>query len=271
LTLLVLLVCPTGSARAQSNQIEIKVIARQFEFSPRVITVHKGDHVKLILTSEDVPHGFKIDELKIDKHISPHRSVSTEFTADREGRFKFYCSVYCGDDHDKMVGELIVAGAETPSSNIHVSFDNTEPSVVVVEAAGERIRIDTRNKSITSLAATEAGPPGSASASEAVADEQETRPKTHPPEPYDYRLVNVPTPKRVPRHSLNVYFTHRFSEEVTAAEGEPGEEHRDRIANDLLGLDSSSVSSFGVFYGITDRLYASAYRSPLCRLECARR
>jgi hypothetical protein len=69
----------------------------------------------------------------------------------------------------------------------------------------------------------------------------------------------------VPRHSLSIYFTHRFSEEVTAAQGEPGEEHRDRIATDLLGLDSSSVSSFGVFYGITDHLYASAYRSPLCQ------
>jgi cytochrome c oxidase subunit 2 len=262
---LLMLTCLAGSARAQTNQVEIKVTARQFEFSPRIITVHKGDHVKLILASEDVPHGFKIDELKIDKHISADRRTSVEFTADREGRFKFYCSVFCGDGHDKMVGELVVVGAESPSSNIHVSFDKTEPSVVIVEAAGERIRIDTRDKSVSRLAAPEPTLPGSENASGEVAAEQETRGKAHPPEPYDYRLVNIPTPKRVPRHSLNVYFTHRFSEEVTATRGEPGEEHRDRIAEDLLGLDSGSVSSFGVFYGITDHLYASAYRSPLCQ------
>lgn len=268
LLLLLLPFCIATSARAQSKQVEIKVIARQFEFSPRVITVHKGDHVKLVLTSEDVPHGFKIDELKIDKHVSPERPATVEFTPEREGRFKFYCSVFCGDDHDKMIGSLIVTGAEAPASNIQVSFDQTEPSVVIVEAAGQRVRIDTRTKNVTELSRTEATPESTdgSAATEAAATPQEERQKSHPPEPYDYRLVNLPTPKRVPRHSLNVYFTHRFSEELTAAPGEPGEEHRDRIANDVLGLDSSSVSSFGVFYGITDRLYASAYRSPLCQI-----
>jgi hypothetical protein len=33
----------------------------------------------------------------------------------------------------------------------------------------------------------------------------------------------------------------------------------------LLGLDSFSVSSFGITYGITDKLYVSASRSPLCQ------
>jgi hypothetical protein len=33
----------------------------------------------------------------------------------------------------------------------------------------------------------------------------------------------------------------------------------------LLGLDSFSVSSLGLFYGITDKLYVSAQRSPLCQ------
>jgi len=265
LPLFPLFVCLAGTASGQSNQVEIKVTARQFEFSPKVINVHRGDHVKLILTSEDVPHGFKIDEFKIDKHFSADGSASVEFTADREGRFKFYCSVFCGDDHDKMVGELIVAGSETPSSNIHVTFDKTEPSVVIVEAAGERIRIDTRTKSVASLGKAETAPSEATPGTE-VASSQETRQKPRPAEPYDYRLVNLPTPKRVPRHSLNVYFTHRFGEEITAAQGESGGQHRARIANDLLGLDSNSVSSFGVSYGITDRLYASAYRSPLCQV-----
>jgi len=32
---------------------------------------------------------------------------------------------------------------------------------------------------------------------------------------------------------------------------------------DLFGLDSFAVSSFGLLYGITDKLYVSAYRSPI--------
>ena len=265
LVLVMVFVCLAGSARGQSKDVEIRITARQFEFSPRLVRVHKGDHVKLLLRSEDVPHGFKIDELKIDKHIGAEGTATVEFTPEREGRYKFYCSVFCGDDHDKMIGELIVTGAETTTSNMHVSFDQTEPSVVIVESAGERIRIDTRNKSVTTLARAEGGPNEASTSTEDGAPSQESRQKSHPAEPYDYRLVNLPTPKRVPRHSLNVYFTHRFGEEVTATESESGGEHRARIANDLLGLDSNSVSSFGVFYGITDRLYASAYRSPLCQ------
>src|SRR4030095_1687061 len=84
-------------------------------------------------------------------------------------------------------------------------------------------------------------------------------------EPYDYHIVNIPTPKAVRRHSLNLHFTHPFPEIITPLDVEDASEHIARISQDLLGLDSSSVSSFGVTYGITDRLYANVYRSPLCQ------
>jgi hypothetical protein len=66
----------------------------------------------------------------------------------------------------------------------------------------------------------------------------------------------VPTPKRVLRGSLNLYFTHRFSEPVRPVS---------QSGKDLLGLDSFALPSFGVFYGITDRLYVNFYRSPICQ------
>ena len=78
----------------------------------------------------------------------------------------------------------------------------------------------------------------------------------HGYEPYDYHLVNVPTPKPIVKGSLNLFFTHRFSEPLRPI--------RD-TADSLLGLDSFAVPSFGLTYGITDRLYISAYRSPLCQ------
>src|SRR6202008_3531121 len=84
-------------------------------------------------------------------------------------------------------------------------------------------------------------------------------------EPYDYHIVNIPTPKAVRRGSLNMYFTHRFQETITALGEEDASQHIARISKDLWGLDSSAVSSFGVTYGITDRLYVNAYRSPLCQ------
>jgi len=39
----------------------------------------------------------------------------------------------------------------------------------------------------------------------------------------------------------------------------------DESARNLLGLDSFAAASFGVKYGITDKFFASVYRSPLCQ------
>jgi hypothetical protein len=55
---------------------------------------------------------------------------------------------------------------------------------------------------------------------------------------------------------LNLYFTHRFSQPVRPL---------NQSAKELIGLDSSAVPSFGLFYGITDKLYVDAYRSAICQ------
>ena len=152
-----------------------------------------------------------------------------------------------------MDGELIVT-ADNPvlESQVTIKFDETAPGVVIVESGGKRLRVDTATKTISPLADAEpATAPIGGEKSAAAADYRE---RTEA-EPYDYRLINVPTPKRVPRHSLNLNFTHRFQQPLR-----PIKESDD----DLLGLDSTSVSSFGASYGITDRIYFNAYRSPLC-------
>lgn len=146
-------------------------------------------------------------------------------------------------------------------SNVKVTFDEKSPGVVIVETGGERIKIDTATKSVTHLdesASTPTVPTASASQEPPPVKVETATEETDEPgsEPYDYRLVNVPTPKRVPKHSINLYFTHRFSESVRPVR---------ESGKDLLGLDSFAVSSFGLFYGVTDKLSISAYRSPLCQ------
>jgi len=163
-----------------------------------------------------------------------------------------------------MIGELVVTGTPTPveaASQMKVTFDPASPGVVIVESAGERVRIDTSRKTVDRLA--ESQTVATAEKSIQVATKERESSKAY--EPYDYYVVNIPTPKAVRKHSLNMRFTHRFQEPITALQGEEADEHIARISKDLLGLDSSSVSSFGVSYGITDRLYASVYRSPLCQ------
>lgn len=149
---------------------------------------------------------------------------------------------------------------------IKVAFDEKSPGIIVVSAGGERVRIDTATKTITPVEE----PDAAAEESKETTDSKDAAKATPKPEdeeeepghePYDYRLVNVPTPKIVPRHSLNMYFTHRFTQPLNPVKDS---------AKTLLGFDSFSVSSIGLFYGITDKLYVSIYRSPLCQTGLCR-
>lgn len=253
----------TDAAVETQQVIEISLTAKKFDFSPQTITVQKGQPVKLIITSPDVEHGFAIKELKINQRIEAKQTKVIMFKPEQAGRFRFYCSVYCGDGHEDMTGELVVTDGPAPApsnsptqtnaSNMQVTFDDSTPGVVFVEANGEKIRIDTSAKTVAKVEVpAEAQPQPQPQV--AKVEEKETE------EPddanYDYQLINVPTPKRVVKGSLNLRFTHRFSQPVRPVR---------ESARNLLGLDTFAVSSLGLSYGITDRLYVSAYRSPICQ------
>src|SRR5262245_32548559 len=216
--IIVILSSALCSARPLSDppvQRAIRVSARRFTFTPKTITRAKGERIKLVVTSEDVDHGFAIKEFSIDQEIKAKETKVIELTPDKEGRFQFTCSVFCGDGHGDMVGELIVTGPPTPlatTSQMKVTFDPTSPGVVFVESAGERLRIDTTNKTVDRIA--QAQPLATAEKSTQVPTKERESSKAY--EPYDYHIVNIPTPKAVRRHSLNLHFTHRFQEQITA-------------------------------------------------------
>lgn len=249
---LVLLWC--GQAHA-AEPLEVRITARQSEFKPGTITVRKGEPVRLLLVSEDADHTFVIDDFGIARALPANREVVVELTPHREGRFRFRCSSYLEEGHEQMSGELVVAaGSSPPRSGIQVEFDAESPGVVIVESNGERLRIDTTARTVERVAGPEAGV-------ELVSRARRQGERPRPPsEPYDYRLVNVPTPKRVPKGSLNVYFTHRFSKPVHAENESFGD-----TVEELFGLDSFSVSSLAFMYGFTDRLYGVVHRSPICQ------
>jgi cytochrome c oxidase subunit 2 len=87
---------------------ELTITASSYQFDPAVITVKKGDKVRLIVTATDRRHGINIDGYDIDQTLKPGEPTTIEFTADKAGTFEFKCSVYCGMGHQKMKGKLIV-------------------------------------------------------------------------------------------------------------------------------------------------------------------
>ncbi len=98
----------TQTTVTAGNLKEFTITAKQFSFSPDTLEVNKGDKVRLIITSTDVPHGFSIPEYQINERLDPGKPVTIEFTADKEGTFTAFCSVFCGSGHSNMKGKLIV-------------------------------------------------------------------------------------------------------------------------------------------------------------------
>ena len=94
---------------AQSGEVkEFKMTAKQFAFEPSTIEVNKGDKVRLIVTSTDVPHGIAIKEYGINQRLDVGKPVTIEFIADKQGTFTAYCSVFYGTGHKDMKGKIIV-------------------------------------------------------------------------------------------------------------------------------------------------------------------
>lgn len=94
---------------SESNVVEIEVTAKQWEFIPNPIRVNLGDRVRLKITSVDVSHGFALPDFGVSQRLSPGRTETVEFTADKAGSFTFFCNVVCGSGHSRMRGTLVVS------------------------------------------------------------------------------------------------------------------------------------------------------------------
>ena len=86
----------------QSDSKEFTVKAFKYGYSPEIITVNKGDKVRIIIDNTDALHGIRIPELNL------RENEILEFTADKTGEFIWYCANMCGGGHIEMQGKLIV-------------------------------------------------------------------------------------------------------------------------------------------------------------------
>ncbi len=102
---------------------EITIQAKTFEYTPRVIRVNQGDHVKLTLIAEDVTHGLVLETygVELESHPRQDPAPSVEFVADKTGLFRFRCTTVCGPLHPFMQGEFIVE----PYSKLPVAWGLT--------------------------------------------------------------------------------------------------------------------------------------------------
>jgi cytochrome c oxidase subunit 2 len=67
-----------------------------------------GTSVRLIMSSQDVIHSFFIPEFRIKRDVVPGMTQSLWFQPRRAGVFHLFCAEYCGTDHSRMTGRIVV-------------------------------------------------------------------------------------------------------------------------------------------------------------------
>jgi mono/diheme cytochrome c family protein/plastocyanin len=78
------------------------------------ITAEVGQPIRLRMTSDDVLHSFAIgqsDSAPVD--LVPGKWVETTLVFDKPGRYTFYCTRWCGRNHWRMRGTILVTGGNT--------------------------------------------------------------------------------------------------------------------------------------------------------------
>lgn len=85
---------PATTTTATPAVKEFTITNKGFAYSEKVITVQKGDRVKITYTNGGGTHDLRIDGYNVGTAvIKGDTSESFEFVADKAGDFEFFCSV----------------------------------------------------------------------------------------------------------------------------------------------------------------------------------
>lgn len=98
----------TSESTTMDNSETIYIKAFQYGYEPGVINLKLNQPVQLILTTEDVSHGFLVKELGINETINPGNEVTIDIIPTETGEFDIICNVYCGSGHRDMKGKIVV-------------------------------------------------------------------------------------------------------------------------------------------------------------------
>jgi cytochrome c oxidase subunit 2 len=103
--------------RQPGNAIDVQVVGKQWmwklqhaegkrEINELHIPVDRT--VTLTLISQDVIHSFFVPAFRVKQDVVPGKYTGEWFKATRTGEYHIFCSQYCGTQHAKMIGRVVV-------------------------------------------------------------------------------------------------------------------------------------------------------------------
>jgi cytochrome c oxidase subunit 2 len=125
------------------HAMEIHVVAKQWMWKiehpggqREIDAMHLplGVPVKLVMTSQDVIHSFFVPAFRLKQDVLPGRYTELTFTPDKVGTFPLFCAEYCGTDHSRMRGGVVVM---TPQA--YARWSAAEPQGDTLAARGKML------------------------------------------------------------------------------------------------------------------------------------
>ncbi len=109
------------SSQPPANSEQVYVVAKQWmwkfqhadgQSEINELHVPVGRPIKLSMTAQDVIHSFFVPDFRVKQDVLPDRYTTIWFQANQTGRFRIFCTQYCGTNHSQMTGFVVVM---TPS------------------------------------------------------------------------------------------------------------------------------------------------------------
>ncbi len=106
-----------GYAQAPADALQINVLGKQWmwkfqhpdgqrEINELHLPVDRPVRLKMI--SEDVIHDMFVPSFRVKHDVVPGRYTSLWFQPTKVSEYHMFCSQYCGSEHSKMVGRVVV-------------------------------------------------------------------------------------------------------------------------------------------------------------------
>ncbi|WP_128291161.1 cytochrome c oxidase subunit II [Afifella aestuarii] len=132
-----------GAMTPAGEPLQINVVAKQWmwksehpggEREINELHVPADRAILLSMNSQDVIHSFFVPALRIKQDVVPGHTEALSFIADKPGTYALLCAEYCGTQHSKMTGKVIVMEEEDYADWLsHQEADNS------LAAQGERL------------------------------------------------------------------------------------------------------------------------------------
>jgi cytochrome c oxidase subunit 2 len=86
---------------------DVYLLGRLWLWYP-VLELERGQTYRLHLSSLDLQHGFSLQPININVQVHPGYEHVLTMTPDKSGEYTIVCNEFCGLDHHKMLGKILV-------------------------------------------------------------------------------------------------------------------------------------------------------------------